>query len=106
MHLRWVKEEVSTEHRKAPEDLLALRAGAMTGLLGDFPVNLAAAGEAVVLQVAVSLVAAEAGAARAAAKIGTVKIERGSFDSLFLSLHGCNEITSTFSYQERRPSQK
>lgn len=101
-----MKEEVSAERRKAPEDLLALRAGAMKGLLGDFPVNLAAMGEAVVLQVAVSLVAAEAGAARAAAKIGTVKPERGSNDPLFLSLRACNEITSTFSYQEWRPSQK
>ena len=71
-----MKEEVSTEHRKAPEDLLAHRAEAMKGLSGDFPVNLAAAGEAVVLQVAVSLVATEAGAARGAAKIGTVKLER------------------------------
>ena len=106
MHPRWLKEEVSTEHRKAQEDLLALRAGAMKGLLGDFPVNLAAAGEAVVLQVAVSPVAAEAGAARAAANIGTVKRERGSFDPLSLFLHGCDEITSTFSYQEWRPSQK
>jgi hypothetical protein len=78
-----VKEEVSTEPRKALQDLLALRAKALKRLLGAFPVNLAAPAEAVALQVAASLVAAEAGPARAAAKIGTVKLERGSFDPLF-----------------------
>ena len=75
-----MKEEVSTEPRKALEDLLALRAEVLKGLLGAFPVNLAALAEAVALQVAVSLVAVEAGAARADAKL-----ERGSSDPLFLS---------------------
>lgn len=67
------------------ENSVATAVEAMKGLFGNFPVDLAASAEAEVLQVAVSLVAAEAGAARAAAKLSLEQTQekRGSFDPLF-----------------------